>query len=205
MRQEEIDLINEKFRSATPEEIVKFALSVAKRPIVTTNFKPKALSILHLITLQKPDIPVIWIDSGYNTSYTYKHALESIKQLNLNIDIYVPKQSVAFRNLTLGIPEVDTPQHQEFTQQVKLEPFKRAIMEYQPDVWFTNLRRGQTEHRNKLNILHHNKDGILKVCPFFHWTDDMIENYMLEHDLKSEERYYDPTKVIENRECGLHL
>lgn len=195
--------INQELADKTPSEIVSWALNIGKKPVVTTNFRPLEASILHAV-YQVKSVPVVWIDSGYNTSFTYKHALSVIEQLELNIDTFVPKQSVAFRNVTLGIPEPDTKEHDEFTDQVKLEPFKRAMAQYQPDVWFANLRKGQTAFRDNLNIVNLTKDGVLKVCPFYHWSDEQVEVYLESNGLTSEDRYYDPTKVHANRECGLH-
>ena len=101
-----------------------------------------------LLLLLLKDLTVIWCDTGYNTPNTYKHAEELISTLNLNIDLYVPKQTTAHRDDTIGIPQVEDPNHQLFTEQVKLEPFNRAMNEHQPDVWFTNLRKGQTALRD---------------------------------------------------------
>jgi phosphoadenosine phosphosulfate reductase len=72
-------------------------------------------------------------------------------------------------------------------------------------VWFTNLRADQTEHRSTLDILHLSKEGILKVSPFFHYSEFDLELYLQEFGLPNEKRYYDPTKVLAKRECGLHL
>lgn len=199
-----IEQINITLKGKQPQEIVTWALQHAKRPVLTTNFRPFEASILHLVTRQKADIPVIWCDSGYNTPETYRHAEQTIKQLNLNIDLFVPQQTVAHRNVVLGIPEHDTREHRLFTEQVKLEPFKRAMAKHQPDVWFTNLRKGQTAYRDTLGIVNMGKDGVLKVCPFFYWDDEQLNDYLTAHQLASENNYYDPTKVLANRECGLH-
>jgi phosphoadenosine phosphosulfate reductase len=104
----------------------------------------------------------------------------------------------------MGIPAIHDPRHALFTEQVKLEPFKRAMEEHQPDIWFTNLRIGQTALRDTLDIFSLSKTGILKVSPFYHWTDARLDTYLSETGLPNEHRYFDPTKVLENRECGLH-
>ncbi|MDB2656561.1 phosphoadenosine phosphosulfate reductase family protein [Crocinitomicaceae bacterium] len=196
--------INKELALASPKEIVQWALSVAKQPVITTNFRPYEAAILHAVNAQNSDIPVIWCDSGYNTSYTYQHAEKTIQQLGLNIDLYVPKQTAAHRDVIMGIPEPDTPEHDQFTNQVKLEPFMRAMSNHQPDVWFTNLRKGQTALRDSMDIVNVGKDGIIKVCPFYHWSDTELDGYLAAHQLESEDRYYDPTKALANRECGLH-
>lgn len=195
---------NTKLNKESPFSIVEWALEQAKNPIITTNFRPYEVALLHLVTQVKPDIKVIWCDTGYNTTATYKHAKELIDILNLNIAIYVPKQSVGFRNVTLGVPEVDSEAHLLFSEQVKLEPFKRAMQEHQPDYWFTNVRTGQTAFRDGIDILSKSKDGILKVSPFYHYSDTDLDAYLEKFGLPNEKDYFDPTKVLENRECGIH-
>ena len=147
---------------------------------------------------------MIWCDTGYNTPNTYRHAEEVIDLLVLNVDLYVPKQTSAHRDVVLGIPQIDDPKHKVFTEQVKLEPFKRAMAVHKPDVWFTNLRKGQTAHRDNLDILSLGADGVLKVSPFYYYSDEQLDAYLAEHKLPNEHKYFDPTKVLENRECGLH-
>ncbi|MFC4096519.1 phosphoadenosine phosphosulfate reductase domain-containing protein [Euzebyella saccharophila] len=195
---------NKKFEGANPQEIITWAIENAKNPVVTTNFRPYEVNILHAVTQVKSDIPVVWCDTGYNTPNTYRHAEELIERLGLQIDLYVPKQTTAHRDVVMGIPQIDDPRHAIFTEQVKLEPFRRAMEAHQPDVWFTNLRKGQTALRDSLDVLSLSKDGVLKVSPFYHYSDAELDAYLAEFDLPNEHKYFDPTKVLENRECGLH-
>ncbi|MGB3152824.1 MAG: phosphoadenosine phosphosulfate reductase family protein [Maribacter sp.] len=200
----EIKKLNSQFKGIPPEEIISWAVEHAKKPVVTTNFRPYEVAILYAVTQVKENVPVIWCDTGYNTPNTYKHAEELIERLNLNIDLYVPKQTTAHRDVVMGIPQIDDEKHALFTEQVKLEPFRRAMTAHKPDVWFTNLRKGQTAHRDSLDILSLSKDGVLKVSPFYHWNDTHLDAYLEEKGLPNEHKYFDPTKVLENRECGLH-
>lgn len=200
----ELNKINKKLKTKSPIEIIQWAIQFSEKAIVTTNFRPYESAILYAVTNVKRNMKVIWCDTGYNTIETYKHAEELIKSLNLNIQLYVPKQTVSHRNVTLGIPSVDDPKHVIFTEQVKLEPFQRAMKEHQPKVWFTNLRKGQTAFRDEIEIVSESKDGIIKVSPFYHWSDDELDVYIEENNLPNEFSYFDPTKVESNRECGLH-
>lgn len=202
--EKEIQKLNERFKEADPSVIIDWAIENAKNAVVTTNFRPYEVAILNAVADVKKDIPVIWCDTGYNTPNTYKHAEEIIEKLGLNIDLYVPKQTSAHRDSVMGIPQIDDPKHAVFTEQVKLEPFKRAMAAHKPDVWFTNLRKGQTALRDSLDILSVSKDGVLKVSPFYHWSDAQLDAYLEEKQLPNEHKYFDPTKVLENRECGLH-
>jgi len=199
-----IEEINKDLSNKSPLEIITWAIQIAKNPVVTTNFRPYEAVILHATAQVKSDIKVIWCDTGYNTPNTYKHAEALIEQLALNIQLYVPKQTTAHRDVVLGIPQVEDPNHKVFTEQVKLEPFRRAMNEHKPDVWFTNLRKGQTAFRDSIDIVSYAADGTLKVSPFYHYTDKELDQYLEAHQLPNEFKYFDPTKVLSNRECGLH-
>ncbi|WP_457617941.1 phosphoadenosine phosphosulfate reductase domain-containing protein [Lutibacter sp.] len=196
--------VNEELQNKSPEQIIAWAINIAKRPLVTTNFRPYEVAILHACTQVEKNLKVIWCDTGYNTPQTYAHANELIDSLDLNIHLYVPKQTAAHRDVTIGIPQIEDPLHILFTEQVKLEPFNRAMQEHKPDVWFTNLRKGQTAFRSSIDIVSLSKDGVLKVSPFYHWTDKELDAYLVKNNLPNEFTYFDPTKVLENRECGLH-
>lgn len=200
----DLDKINKELEDKTPQEVVEWAISIAKSPVVTTNFRPYEAAILKITSAVKKDLKVIWCDTGYNTPNTYKHADEVIKALDLNVKLYVPKQTTAHRDVVLGIPSIEDPKHAEFTEQVKLEPFKRAMTEHKPDVWFTNLRKGQTAFRDSISIVSQDKNGVIKVSPFYNWTDEELDAFLEENNLPNEFKYFDPTKQLENRECGLH-
>lgn len=197
--------LNKRLEKLSPKEIVEWVFDLKKKTIITTNFRPYEVALLHLVTKNNQSIKTIWCDTGYNTPQTYKHAEELIKKLNLNIYLYVPKQTVAHRNIIMGIPSVEDENHENFTEQVKLEPFKRAMAEHQPEIWFTNLRKGQTAFRDSIGIVSFSKEGVLKVSPFYNWSDEDLDEYLKDNKLSNEFKYFDPTKVESNRECGLHI
>ncbi len=175
-----------------------------KKPNNYYKFRPYEVAILSLIAKVRKDIKVIWCDTGYNTPETYEHAHEIIQKLDLNIKLYVPKQTVGHRDAFLGIPHYTDTEHTIFTDQVKLEPFRRALEEHKPDVWFTNLRKGQTEFRNSIDILSYDAKEVLKVSPFYHKTDSELDEYLSKNKLPNEFNYFDPTNQLANIECGLH-
>ncbi len=204
MKNLDLEKVNIELKDKSPEEIISWALNIASSPLVTTNFRPYEVVILYACTKIKNDLKVIWCDTGYNTPQTYKHANELIEKLGLNVHLYVPKQTSAHRDAIMGIPQIEDPMHKIFTEQVKLEPFNRAMKEHKPDVWFTNLRKAQTAFRDNIGVVSISKEGVLKVSPFYHWSDEMLDAYLAEYNLPNEFTYFDPTKVLENRECGLH-
>src|SRR5438477_1936820 len=103
MNPDQITNWNAELRHQTPLEIVRWAVTHAEgRAIVSTNFRPYEAVILHLAVQVQPDIPVLWVDHGYNRPATYKHAEELKKLLKLNLKAYLPKISVAHREAIYG-------------------------------------------------------------------------------------------------------
>ena len=60
-----LEQINRDFAN-NPQELIEWAFSQGERPICTTNFRPFEAVILHMVTQVRPDIPIVWMDSGYN-------------------------------------------------------------------------------------------------------------------------------------------
>ena len=188
------------------EGLVDWAVGLDRRAIITTNFRPFEAVILHMVTRVKPDVPVVWMDNGYNTDATYRFADEVTKLLNLDLRIFVPRRSRAHREAVEGpTPALDDPRHAAFTQEVKLEPFARALRETSPQVWFTALRATDTAVRAQMDPVSINPDGLIKVAPLLHWSSKDLHAYCQAHGLPNNFDYLDPTKGEDNRECGLHL
>ncbi|QMV73974.1 phosphoadenosine phosphosulfate reductase family protein [Comamonas piscis] len=186
--------------------LVRWALSLGQTSIVTTNFRPFEAVILHLVSQVRPDVPVVWMDNGYNTEATYRFADEVTRQLKLNLQIYLPRRSRAHREAVEGAtPALDDPRHAAFTEEVKLEPFARALRETQPRVWFTALRATDTAVRAQMEPVSLNPDGLVKVAPLLHWSSKDLYDYCETHGLPNNFDYVDPTKGEDNRECGLHI
>ena len=186
--------------------LVKWALGLGQTSIVTTNFRPFEAVILHLVSQVKPDVPVVWMDNGYNTEATYRFADEVTRQLQLNLKIYLPRRSRAHREAVEGAtPALDDPRHAAFPEEVTLDPFARALRETAPKVWFTALRATDTAVRAQMDPVSINPDGLIKVAPLLHWTSKDLYQYCEIHGLPNNFDYVDPTKGEENRECGLHL
>jgi len=201
----DLDAINAELADQPAEAIIRWALALSDKIITTTTFGDNSAPLLHMVSDIDSDMKYLWVDSGYNTPNTYRYAHSLIDQLSLDIDIYSPLITTARQNMLLkGIPGFDEPLHEEFTRQVKLEPFQRALDSLQPEVWITGIRKEETEHRKDLGVVSYSKQGILKVAPFFHWAEAQLVKYRQEFELPNETNYFDPTKADAARECGLH-
>ncbi|GGH40986.1 phosphoadenylylsulfate reductase [Mangrovimonas yunxiaonensis] len=201
----DIEYWNKQLRDKTPEDIIDWALAQTTNKIVTTSFGVYSAVLLSSISKKDEHIKVVWCDTLYNLPSTYEHAAQLIGRFNLNIQKYQALKSKAEIEATIGFPSLEDDNFDEFSEVVKLEPFRRALQELKPDLWFTNIRVRQTEYRNKKDILSYSKDGILKVSPFYYWSDSELDDYLEKHDLPKNYDYFDPIKALSNRECGIHF
>ena len=210
MTPEQITQANASLRNQSALEVVKWAIAQAGgRAIVSTNFRPYEAVILHLVTQVQRDIPVLWVDHGYNRPATYQHAEVLRTALKLNIKAYLPKLTAAHYDAVHGGMPEPTPENEErikaFSTVMKLEPFQRGMKELAPTVWLTALRKVQNPNRAGLDIVSPDSNfNSLKVSPVFHWSDAEMEAYLKQHNLPNEWDYFDPAKADEKRECGLH-
>jgi phosphoadenosine phosphosulfate reductase len=210
MTHDQITKANAEQREKSPLDIVKWAVAQAKdRAIVSTNFRPYEAVILHLCTSVQPDIPVLWVDHGYNRPATYRHAEQLKALLRLNLKAYLPRLTAAHYDAVHGGMPEPTPQNEErikaFSTVMKLEPFQRGMKELAPAVWITALRKVQNLNRAGLDIVSADTNfGALKVSPVFHWSDAEMEAYLQKQALPNEWDYFDPAKADDKRECGLH-
>jgi phosphoadenosine phosphosulfate reductase len=200
--------LNATFGGSSPGEMIRWAHSTSPgRVVVSTNFRPYEAVILHAVTRVIPDVPVLWVDHGYNRAATYLHAEDLRARLGLNIKPYLPAVTVAHREAVHGpVPSLDDEAGlKAFSATMKIEPFRRGMRELAPAIWITGLRRVQNPGRAMMAFLENDANfGTLKLSPFLDWTDAQMEAYLEEHALPNEWDYFDPAKADEKRECGLH-
>jgi phosphoadenosine phosphosulfate reductase len=202
----DLNSANAALRDASAAEVVRWALSLGKPTIATTSMGRNAAVMLHLVSQVDASVPTVWIDTGYNLRDTYVVAERLIRDLALDMRVYSPLMTSERRNAIMGgIPTVDEEErHRDFTRQVKLEPFARALDDLKPEIWLTGIRREETEHRKTLDIVSMDDRGIIKVAPIFSWSETDVDAYMAHYQLPTCRHYFDPTKVHDGRECGLH-
>jgi len=188
-----------------PEALVAWATS-GRRAVVSTSFGPFCAVTLHLATRAQPDIPVIWVDAGYGTPAMYRLADELTDRLKLNLRIYRPRRSKAHREAIDGpLPGLGDPRHAAFTEEVKLEPFDRAIKDLGAETWISGIRAEETAARAAMQPVSLARDGVVRVAPVLYWTARQMNDYLKRFGLPNNFDYFDPTKVDDKRECGLHV
>lgn len=183
---EEPDLaaLNAELEAMDAEQRVAWALAYGHgNPALSSSFGAQAAVTLHMVTRQKPDIPVILIDTGYLFPETYRFADELTERLQLNLKVYRPLISRAWMEARHGrLWEQGVEGLDNYNQLRKVEPMRRALDELDVGTWFTGLRRSQSASRANTPILQR-RGHRLKVNPIADWSDRDVWRYMKKHDL----------------------
>ncbi|WP_144409224.1 phosphoadenylyl-sulfate reductase [Pseudoxanthomonas suwonensis] len=166
------------------ERRVEWALTHGHgNPALSSSFGAQSAVALHLLTQQKPDIPVILIDTGYLFPETYRFADELTERLQLNLRIYRPLVSRAWMEARHGrLWEQGMTGLDNYNQLRKVEPMRRALDELGVGTWLTGLRRNQSASRADTPIVQQRGER-LKVSPIADWSDRDVWQYLKKHNL----------------------
>jgi phosphoadenosine phosphosulfate reductase len=151
---------------------------------VSTSFGIQSAVTLQLATRVLPEVPVIWVDTGYLPPETYRYVDELASRLKLNLHVYQSAISPARMEALHGrLWETgDVSDFHSYDDIRKVEPMGRALEELQPEAWVSGLRAQQTDYRKTLSRV--SSDGTRqKVLPILRWTNRDVYQFMQENDL----------------------
>jgi phosphoadenosine phosphosulfate reductase len=152
--------------------------------VLSTSFGIQAAVMLHLANEVKPDIPVVWVDTGYLPPETYAFAEALRDRLDLNLHVYQSPISPARMEALHGrLWETgDAAALDRYDRIRKVEPMGRALRELGSTAWLSGLRADQTAHRKTLPVVG-NQGGRFKILPILDWSTKDVHSYLKAHDL----------------------
>lgn len=181
--------LNQRLDVLSAEELVRWAVDEFCGPegdtlALTTSFGIQSAVMLHMVTQAKPDLPIIWVDTGYLHKETYCFARQLTDRLGLNLHTYQSPVSPAHMEAIDGrLWESGSVEDlNRYDQQRKVEPLARAMRELGVRAWLTGLRSDQTDFRQRLPRVEE-KAGRLKLYPILRWTSRDVYNYLTKHEL----------------------
>jgi len=153
------------------------------RLVLSSSFGLQAAVMLHLVSQNAPQVPVIWLDTGYLFPETYRYAEALIETLGVNVKVYQPKLTAARQEALYGnLWEQGEEGNARYGLINKVEPMNRALQELGTDVWLSGLRRAQSSTRVNRQFAEQQK-RTLKVYPILDWSDEEVVRYYAEHEL----------------------
>lgn len=225
--QDEVELADTLSVLESGERIAEIGRRYGRRAVATTSAGAQAPVMLHLIARHAPQIPVVFIDTGFHFPETYQY-LETLRDaIDITIEIYAPTLTAARLEALHGrLWEGDDAAIDRYGLLTKVEPMDRALRDYEAVAWISGLRRAHSRERAERDLVDRQGDT-LKLYPILDWSDEDVAGYMLAHDLPAhpllEKGYvsigdWHSTRPLEDgmtaeqtrfnglkRECGLHI
>ena len=195
--------------------------------VLSSSFGAQAAASLHLLSAQRPGIPVLLVDTDYLFPETYRFVDQLRERLGLNLEVLRPELSPAWLEARHGrLWEQGLEGIERYNRLAKVEPMQRALDALGARTWFAGLRRQQSQSRQATPILER-RHGRWKLHPIADWSDRDVGMYLKRHDLPYHPlwdqgyvsigdthttRRWEPGMREEDtrffglkRECGLHL
>jgi phosphoadenosine phosphosulfate reductase len=180
-----VEKIQEEWGTYSAEKLVDLFLGKgnATKACITSSFQEEDMVVLHLLRQKLPEIPVIFLDTGYHFPEVYQYRDRMAHDWQLNLINATPQQSVPEQESQLGLLYIVNPT--ECCRLRKVEPLACSLESY--DLWFTGLRREQSPTRKNLRKveLHRLPSGkeLKKVSLLADWTWEQVRQYAQEHKI----------------------
>lgn len=209
-------------------ELIKGELAKNGSSCITSSFQAECVVLVHMLKEQRPDIPVLFLETGYHFPETLAYRDQMTRDWNLNLVNLEAKQSVKEQESLFGILNQTEPS--KCCGLRKVEPLFAGIANY--DTWFTALRREQSPTRANLQEVEPFKlpvgKTLEKVSPLAGWTNKDVWQYMSRYNIPALSLYdqgytsigcqpctalpFDPNNPRSGRwqgkeklECGIHI
>jgi len=218
--------LDQKIQNA--RELIAGELAKNGAACITSSFQAECVVLVHMLKEQRPDIPVLFLETGYHFPETLAYRDQMTRDWNLNLVNLEAKQSVKEQEALFGILNQTEPS--KCCGLRKVEPLFAGIANY--DTWFTALRREQSPTRANLQEVEPFKlpvgKTLEKVSPLAGWTNKDVWQYLSRYDIPALPLYdqgytsigcqpctalpFDPNNPRSGRwqgkeklECGIHI
>lgn len=144
---------------------------------VSSSFQTQSVPLLHLIATTVPELPVLFVDTGYHFPETlhFRDRLVSDWGLRLRVLRAAPESALETRQpLYLTNPDL-------CCEIRKVQPVQQAMTEYRG--WISGIRRDQSATRAEARVIEAALGGLVRIHPLLAWTHADVTRYMAEHQL----------------------
>ena len=165
------------------DRVLAWAAAVVPRFVITSSFGAESAVLLHLLSKVAPQVPVLFLDTGYHFTQTLQFRRELARDLGLTVLDLRPDRSVAQQDAALGA-DLFAGDPDRCCQLRKTVPLRRALQSF--DGWATGVRRAQTPERAGTPLVEarrHDDRWLVKVAPLAAWSDADVDRYLHLHGL----------------------
>ena len=165
-------------------EIVREARSPESRDkavCLTSSFQTEDMVVLHMLRQHLPDVPVIFLETGYHFKELIAYRDRMVREWGLNLVNALPLTTLEEHEREFGLLHIVEPA--KCCQIRKVEPLMRSLEPFA--WWFTGLRREQSPTRTGLKkVEDHRLPGgktMKKISVLADWDWARVEEYARVH------------------------
>lgn len=170
-------------RADAARDFLRIRLTGATDVCVTSSFQAEDMVVLHLVRAFLPEVPVIFLETGYHFPETLAYRDRMTAAWGLNLINVLPEHTVAEQETAFGILHQTAPD--QCCKLRKVGPLFRALEGYR--VWVTGLRREQSKSRANLQLEETfalpSGHSLHKLNPLAEWTTRDVWHYAEEHNI----------------------
>jgi phosphoadenosine phosphosulfate reductase len=182
--------------SLSPEQMTAEQLTAhivreaAGAPVcLTSSFQTEDMVVLHMLRQHLPNVPVIFLETGYHFKELIAYRDRMAAAWNLNLVNALPVTTLAEHESQYGLLHIVQPT--QCCAIRKVEPLMRSLEPF--DWWFTGLRREQSPTRANLRKVEDHKTPtgkqMKKVSILAGWTMAQVDAYAEAHGIPRLELY----------------
>jgi phosphoadenosine phosphosulfate reductase len=184
--EEDVVALNIAFEDTHPREILEWAIegSGLQRIALASAFQADGTVVMHLATQIRPDIPIMFLETGYQFAETLAFKQQITERLGLNVvDLY--GEYTVKRQAEEHGPRLFERDPELCCDLNKVQPMYQALRGL--DAWVTAFRRDSSPTRANAPFVEQYElepgRSIVKVNPMAAWTRPQVWQYLKEHDL----------------------
>lgn len=179
---ERVQMLNNFYRHHAAIPVLRQALNdpIVGHTALVSSFGAESVVLLHMVSVIKPDTPVIFIDTHMLFQETLDYQVEVSKKLGLS-DVRVISADDTeiqardpFGRLHMADPD-------NCCALRKTEPLEQALGEF--DSWITGRKRFQSGSRAELQLFENEDDKRIKINPLAHWRKPDLLDYIVNNNL----------------------
>lgn len=173
--------LNAEFEFKTPHEIIAWVVETFWPDIaMSSSFQTQSLPLLHIVSQVAPQLPILFLDTGYHFHETLAFRDRLVREWGFNLQIVraaMPRDEFVRQHgddLYRRDPDLCCYIN-------KVEPMERIMKGLQ--AWISGIRRDQALTRATVQIIERTPQGAVRVHPLATWTQKDTRRYIHEHNL----------------------
>lgn len=176
-----LETVKSDLKGQSPEAILQWAVSeYGDRVALSSSFQSQSVPMLHMVSRAVPELPILFLDTGYHFPETLAFRDRLVREWGLNVVNLRGDKSAERTAQEGGQPLYQTnPDRCCFIN--KVEPMREALKAY--DAWISGVRRDQSKARSGMDVVERLDADRVRIHPLLEWTQRDVDTYIEEHGL----------------------